>query len=77
MSGFKEALKDAVLSVLPSLSPDVISQLVEKLTNQGVEDLDDLIYVKEDDILEFIRPIQCRKLLSAWQNQGRDKIVYF
>nr|XP_023659174.1 uncharacterized protein LOC111839466 isoform X2 [Paramormyrops kingsleyae] len=72
MSGLKEALKDAVLSVLPSLSPDVISQLVEKLTNQGVEGLDDLIYVKEDDILEFIRPIQCRKLLSAWQNQEKQ-----
>uniref|UniRef100_A0A3B3RC51 Uncharacterized protein n=1 Tax=Paramormyrops kingsleyae TaxID=1676925 RepID=A0A3B3RC51_9TELE len=72
MSGLKEALKDAVLSVLPSLSPDVISQLVEKLTNQGVEGLDDLIYVKEDDILEFIRPIQCRKLLSAWQNQANS-----
>ncbi|XP_016362301.1 uncharacterized protein LOC107703997, partial [Sinocyclocheilus anshuiensis] len=69
MSGLKEVLKDAVLSVLPSLSPDVTSQLVEKLMNQGVEGLDDLIHVKEDDILEFIRPIQCRKLLGAWQNQ--------
>ncbi|KAI7809133.1 hypothetical protein IRJ41_000258 [Triplophysa rosa] len=72
MSGLKEVLKDAVLSVLPSLSSDVTSQLVEKLMNQGVEGLDDLIYVKKDDILEFIRPIQCRKLLSAWQNQEKQ-----
>lgn len=74
MSGLKEVLEDAVLSVLPGLSPDVTSQLVEKLTDQGVESLDDLIYVKEDDILEFIRPIQCRKLLSAWQNEGKDNV---
>ncbi|XP_042609737.1 uncharacterized protein LOC109084889 [Cyprinus carpio] len=69
MSGMKEVLKDAVLLVLPSLSPDVTNQLVEKLMDQGVEGLDDLVYVKEDDILEFIRPIQCRKLLSSWKNQ--------
>ncbi|XP_067284857.1 uncharacterized protein [Pseudorasbora parva] len=69
MSEMKEVLKDAVLSVLPSLSPEVINQLVEKLMDQGVEGLDDLVYVKDDDILEFIRPIQCRKLLSAWKNQ--------
>ncbi|XP_026129962.1 uncharacterized protein LOC113110151 isoform X2 [Carassius auratus] len=72
MSGMKEVLKDAVLLVLPSLSPDVTNQLVEKLMDQGVEGLDDLVYVKEDDILEFIRPIQCRKLLSSWKNQGQS-----
>lgn len=71
MSGLREVLKDAVLSVLPILSPDVINQLVEKLVDQGVEGVDDLVYVKEDDILEFLRPIQCRKLLSAWKNQGK------
>ncbi|XP_067217734.1 uncharacterized protein [Chanodichthys erythropterus] len=69
MSGIKESLKDAVLLVLPSLSPDVTNQLVEKLMDQGVEDLDDLTYVKEEDISEFLRPIQCRKLLSAWKHQ--------
>lgn len=74
MSGMKEVLKDAVLLVLPSLSQDVTNQLVEKLMDQGVEGLDDLVYVKEDDILEFIRPIQCRKLLSSWQNQGKDNV---
>ncbi|XP_052441703.1 uncharacterized protein LOC127983555 [Carassius gibelio] len=45
MSGMKEVLKDAVLLVLPSLSPDVTNQLVEKLMDQGVEGLDDLVYV--------------------------------
>ncbi|XP_052002462.1 uncharacterized protein LOC127657637 [Xyrauchen texanus] len=69
MSGLKEILKDAVLSVLPSLSQDLTEQLVEKLMDQGVEGLDDLVYVKEDDIAAFIRPIQCRKLLGAWKVQ--------
>lgn len=70
MSGLKEVLKDAVLLVLPSLSPDVTNQLVEKLMDQGVEGLDDLVYVK-DDILEF----QCRKLLCSWKNQGSVVMV--
>ncbi|XP_073722008.1 uncharacterized protein [Misgurnus anguillicaudatus] len=69
MSGLGEVLKHAILSVLPTLSPDVINQLVEKLVDQGVESVDDLVYVKDDDILEFLRPIQCRKLLCAWKNQ--------
>ncbi|XP_026115524.1 uncharacterized protein LOC113094085 isoform X2 [Carassius auratus] len=67
MSGMKEVLKDAVLLVLPSLSPYVTNQLVEKFMDQGVEGLDDLVYVK-DDILEF----QCRKLLCSWKNQGQS-----
>lgn len=74
MSGIKESLKDAVLLVLPSLSPDVTNQLVEKLMDQGVEGLDDLTYVKEEDISEFLRPIQSRKLLSAWKHQGKHKV---
>lgn len=74
MSGLKEILKDAVLSVLPSLSQDLTEHLVEKLMDQGVEGLDDLVYVKKDDIAAFIRPIQCRKLLDAWKVQGKYKI---
>ncbi|KAI5614408.1 hypothetical protein C0J50_8995, partial [Silurus asotus] len=62
-------LNDAVLSVLPGLSQDRTKQLVKKLVDQGVKCLDDLVNVKEDDIVEFIRPIQRRKLLSAWKEQ--------
>ncbi len=72
MPGLKEVLKEAVLSVLPSLSPDVTKQLVEKLMDQGVEGLDDLVYAKDNDILEFLRPIQFRKRLSAWKKQGKE-----
>ncbi|XP_046730723.1 uncharacterized protein si:ch211-86h15.1 [Silurus meridionalis] len=70
MSGLHQLLNDAVLSVLPSLSQDRTKQLVKKLVDQGVKGLNDLVNVKEDDIVEFIRPVQRRKLLSAWKEQA-------
>uniref|UniRef100_A0A672HZP7 Uncharacterized protein n=1 Tax=Salarias fasciatus TaxID=181472 RepID=A0A672HZP7_SALFA len=39
-----------------------LNRMVEKLVQQGVETEEDL-YVTEEDIGEFMKPIQCRKLL--------------
>ncbi|GAA6094790.1 sterile alpha motif domain-containing protein 3, partial [Tachysurus ichikawai] len=49
-----EEIKLAISSSLPGLS--------------AIETKDDLRYVKEEDLMEFLRPIQCRKLLNAWKN---------
>ncbi|KAF5907891.1 uncharacterized protein DAT39_002437, partial [Clarias magur] len=66
MSDVTRCIKEEVTSVLPSLPEDTLNLLVEKVLNQGVESKEDLQYVKEEDIVELIRPIQCRKLLKAW-----------
>ncbi|XP_051787228.1 uncharacterized protein LOC127529021 [Erpetoichthys calabaricus] len=33
------------------------------------------MYVKEEDILEFIQPIQCRKLLNAWKHHEQESSI--
>ncbi|KAF5890601.1 Interferon-induced 44, partial [Clarias magur] len=70
MSDVIRCIKEEVTSVLPSLPEDTLNLLVEKVFNQGVESKEDLQYVKEEDIAELIRPIQCRKLLKAWSAHG-------
>lgn len=64
-------IKDAILSVLPNLPEKSIQKIVEKLTGQGLESTEDLACVREEDLLEILRPIQCRKLLMGW-NQGKQ-----
>ncbi|KAL0152015.1 hypothetical protein M9458_052681, partial [Cirrhinus mrigala] len=62
MSMLGEDVRDAVLAVLPGL-PE------EKLLI-GVESKSDLQFVKEEDLPDHITPIQCRRLLNAWNVDG-------
>ena len=41
--------------------------LLERLQGLGVEDLEDLTYLQESDLLSVLRPIEARKLLSLLQ----------
>uniref|UniRef100_A0A8C4TBA5 Uncharacterized protein n=1 Tax=Erpetoichthys calabaricus TaxID=27687 RepID=A0A8C4TBA5_ERPCA len=79
MSDLQEEIKQTILSVISSLPEEPLNQLVEKLIGLGVESFEDLMYVKEEDILEFIQPIQCRKLLNAWKHHGKfaNKLIMF
>ncbi|CAL8398976.1 unnamed protein product [Arctogadus glacialis] len=40
---------------------------LERLQGLGVEDLEDLTYLQESDLLSVLRPIEARKLLSLLQ----------
>ncbi|KAJ8333737.1 hypothetical protein SKAU_G00410560 [Synaphobranchus kaupii] len=42
-------------------------KLLEKILSCGLETKEDLGYVKEEDMSDLLRPIQCRKLLDAFQ----------
>lgn len=69
MSSLDE-IKLAICSSLPGLSDETLQKLIHGLTAIGVETKADLNYVKEGDLMEYLRPIQCRKLLNAWKNEG-------
>ncbi|XP_036973995.1 uncharacterized protein LOC119030475 isoform X2 [Acanthopagrus latus] len=62
-----DLLREAILSTLPRIPEESLRHMVEKLIQQGVETEEDLQYVREEDIQEFMKPIQCRKLLDAWK----------
>ncbi|KAK2838289.1 hypothetical protein Q7C36_013103 [Tachysurus vachellii] len=65
-----EEIKLAISSSLPGLSDETLQKFIHGLSAIGVETKDDLRYVKEEDLMEFLRRIQCRKLLNAWKNEG-------
>ncbi|XP_063740194.1 uncharacterized protein LOC134864834 [Eleginops maclovinus] len=67
-----EDIKEAVLAVLPSLPEEKVQMLLNNLASIGVESKSDLQFIKEEDLLANITPIQCRRLLSAWQTLAVD-----
>lgn len=70
MSSLVEEVRDAVLAVLPGLPEDKLSSLLNTLASIGVESKSDLQFIKEEDLPDHITPIQCRRLLSAWNAGG-------
>lgn len=72
-----QEVKDAILKVLPSLAAETLALLLDKLDSIGVEVTSDLQYVKEEDLTEHLRPIDCRKLLGAWRTDGTYLSVPF
>lgn len=60
-------IQETVKAMLPSLTEEKSKLLIEKLILKGVENTEDLKYIKEDDMVEFINPVQCRKLLVYWK----------
>ncbi|KAE8291060.1 hypothetical protein D5F01_LYC10655 [Larimichthys crocea] len=75
MSALMEDIREAVLAVLPSLPEDKVQSLLNKLASIGVESKSDLQFIKEEDLLANITPIQCRRLLNAWQTQDQTSYV--
>ncbi|XP_034145225.1 uncharacterized protein LOC117593613 [Esox lucius] len=67
-----EEIKLAFSSSLPGLSDETLKKFIHGLSAIGVETKDDLQYVKEEDLMEFLRPIQCRKLLNEWKNEEQS-----
>lgn len=57
----------AIMEALPELSALNKKILEEHLQSIGVETHDDLRFIKEDDLMTALRPVQARKLLSIWK----------
>lgn len=57
-----EAIKGAVWSYLPGLPNDLLTTLIDEL---GVESVEDLPLMEEKDLVRYLKPIQCRKLLNG------------
>ena len=73
----KKVDAQCILQVLPSLSEDVLKNLLEKLEEVGVSTCDDLPYVCESDISSVLRPILVRRLLEQWRIAGNFVIYEF
>uniref|UniRef100_A0A3Q1GJG9 Uncharacterized protein n=1 Tax=Acanthochromis polyacanthus TaxID=80966 RepID=A0A3Q1GJG9_9TELE len=67
MSSLGEAIRNIILRALPSLSEEIQQKLVSTLESSGVECVDDLKYVQQEDIKELLPVIQQRKLLEQFK----------
>ena len=67
-------IKDSVLNVLPTLSSDAVDKVVETLIETGVETSDDLSLVEDEDLRSTLKPIQIRRLISAWKHQSGESV---
>lgn len=61
----------AVAEVLTDLASSVLQSVVEMLNSLGVTTPADFQYVQEMDLLPVLRPIQARKLVSAWSQTSK------
>ena len=66
-SAITEALPD-----LPEVSKDILEETLQSL---GIETHDDFQFVKEEDLLTALRPIQARKLVATWSLKCKSSIV--
>ncbi|XP_059363214.1 uncharacterized protein LOC132101999 isoform X2 [Carassius carassius] len=61
---------DALLTFIENVFPNPITSklAIEGLNSLGVETIDDLQFLKEDDLGGFLRPIEARKLIAQIPN---------
>lgn len=69
-------IRGAITKVLPDLSDTSLQLLEEELQTLGVETGEDLKFIKESDLLS-VRPIQARRLLSAWKQSSTYALSKF
>lgn len=65
-------VQQVIEKVLPSIDESVIRQLATHLIDvSGLTGVDELEMVEEEDLKQFLKPIQCRKLLRAFRPKGK------
>lgn len=67
----QKSLSSAIADVLPDISASELNLVVDTLKSLGVETTQDFQFVQEADLLSVLRPIQARKLVSAWTRTSK------
>nr|XP_061795565.1 uncharacterized protein LOC133587116 [Nerophis lumbriciformis] len=62
-----EQIKRIIRMALPNLSEQTLCQIIAKLQDSGLESIQDLQYVQQEDLADLLPVIQCRKLLHVFK----------
>ncbi|XP_039594615.1 uncharacterized protein LOC120516762 isoform X2 [Polypterus senegalus] len=54
-----------IRSVFPNLNNEDLNVIVEKIQDLGVYHTEDVRYIKEEELLGVLKPVQARKLISS------------
>jgi hypothetical protein len=65
-----DAIEAVITRVLPLLSGDVLSAVLQCLSDCGVSSVEDLQYLEERDLATCLKPIQIRKLIACSKSTG-------
>ncbi|XP_031167416.1 uncharacterized protein LOC116058713 [Sander lucioperca] len=66
-----ELVKELVQKAMPSLSNHVMDSLMARLEEIGVNNVDDLNFVKTEDVNGILPPIQQRRLIQAFSAESQ------
>ena len=66
-------ISDAIAAVLPDLPDEVVKSVEVTLEALGATTADDLKYITEGDLLPVLKPIQARRLVNDWIQNGDEK----
>lgn len=69
-----EHVKESIQKALPSLRSDLVESVISTLEMIGVSCVEDLGFVRTEDLEGILKPIQCRRLIQAFST---GKLVYF
>lgn len=64
-------IRSAITKVLPDLPASILNLVEETLQSLGVETTEDFHFIQEADLLSVLRPIQARKLVTAWKETSK------
>lgn len=64
-------MEDIIRGTLPHLDSKTVESVVKDLSLMGVREIDDIMYIKEDDIRHLLSIVDCRKLLRRLNNSGK------
>ena len=68
MNRISEKMEDFIKHSLEAVGLDSHSEALLHLLNTiGVEHLNDVSHVVENDLIDILKPIQARKLLAHWR----------
>lgn len=59
-----DKLEERISEYLPSLSEEHLQRVTNRLNELGVEGVEDLLLVREDDLKDVLNPIQGRKFMG-------------
>lgn len=68
MPTWLEEVKDIILRALPTVSSDILEQIISNLQSCGLQCKDDLKYVQQEDLNDTLPVIQVRKLLQLFKS---------
>ena len=63
-------MKLALARVLPGLAQTVVDEILEKMEEMGLESVEDIAEMKDEDLVPPLKIFQARKVVTACKEQG-------